>query len=447
MSEEDVLDLRDIIKILKKGKWIIVYITALTVTIASIISLFFIKPKYESKVSVVIVKEAARMFYEDRYTQSDILMYQKLLKTYCEIAKSSAVVDKTAQEYPQYKSEDIKKMVSAVPLVDTQIIELKVKCDNPYHAQNIVNSYAENFIEESMRVLPAGDIQILDRGKYVDSPISPNYKLNLSIAFVLGIMLSIGLIFLLEYIDTKIRTKEQIEKNINLPVLSEITPSKGLSLLSQSNCGNFKDSFFELECFKLLKNSLLLSKDTKEKKSFLITSINEGEGKTTVAANLAINLSRDSKKTLLMDLNPITNNLIKIIEGEDIFKETEFKNLYVFSPHFLKSDNYENINLEEIFKSAHKNFDYIIADMPSCEHLSFIQDVSRFTDGCIFVIKVGLVDIKEFINTKEILERTDVKIIGTIINKDINIENTKDSKVKSKKIKLFTRIERRNADA
>ncbi|QCX33344.1 hypothetical protein FDN13_06270 [Caloramator sp. E03] len=446
MDEENVIDLRDIINILKKRKWIIVYASTLTVTATLIISLFFINPKYESKASIVIVKEDARIFYEDRYTQSDILMYQKLLKTYCEIAKSNLVIDKTAEEFPQYKSEEIKKMVSAVPMVDTQIIELKAKCNSPSLAQNIVNTYAKNFIEESMKVLPAGDLKLLDSGKYMDKIVSPNYKLNLSIAFVIGIMMSVGIIFLLEYIDTKIKSKEQIEREIKLPVLVEISNSKSMSILNFCENLFFSERFFELESFKLLKNTLQYSKDLKEKKSFLISSIKEGEGKTTIALNLAVNLSLEGKKTLLMDFNmlhPSISSLFNIAEDEkQLFEKTQLDNLYVFSISTIKSANRKEIlysRLEEIFDLAYKNFDYIIVDTPSAAHLSYIQDISRFTDGCIFVIKEGLVDMKEFLNTKEILERTSVNIVGTVLNKEINLKYTRENAFKRKNFNLYTK--------
>lgn len=138
-------------------------------------------------------------------------------------------------------------------------------------------------------------------------------------------------------------------------------------------------------------------------------------------------------------LNPSISNLFNITKDESkIFIETEISNLYVFSIFYINSDN-SNSKLKEIFDSANKNFDYIIVDMPSSEHISYIQDISHLTEGCIFVIKEGFVDINEFLNTKEILEKSAVNIIGTVLNKEINQKCAKDNASKTIKLKLITK--------
>jgi len=228
MNEEMEVDLLEMGRIILKRKWIIIYVTLFSTMISALISFFVIKPVYESKVSIVIGKEEARIFYEDKYTNGDVTMYQKLVKTYAEIAQSNIVLQKTADNLDGYTMKDIKKFVTVVPKMNTEILEIKVKNNNRTDAMLIANELTRNFIVEANRVLPAGELNILDKAIISDVPVSPNIKLNIVIAFLLGVMISIGIVFLLEYMNTKVRTEEEIEKYLGIPVLVSIPNQNGM---------------------------------------------------------------------------------------------------------------------------------------------------------------------------------------------------------------------------
>lgn len=219
MMEIDLLEIRDIIF---KRKWIIIFITLISTMVAIVVSFFLIKPVYESRTSIVVGKEEARIFYEDKYTNSDIMMYQRIVKTYAEIAKSDTVIQKTADSLENYTVKDIKNLIMVVPKRDTQILEFNVKSHVPADAARIANEWVNNFILEANKVLPAGELNILDKAKAGYDSVSPNKKLNIAIAFILGLMVSLGIVFLLEYIDKKIRTEEQIKQLLDIPVLVSI---------------------------------------------------------------------------------------------------------------------------------------------------------------------------------------------------------------------------------
>lgn len=222
MEQNREMDLLEMWQIILKRKWTIIYITVFSVIIAAMVSFFFIKPVYEAKVSVIIAKEAAKVFYEDRYTNNDIIMYQNLVKTYSEIAKSNSVLKKTEEGLKEYGVNNISNLITIIPKANTQILELKVKGDTPSVVANIAKELVKNFILESRRVLPAGDIEILDEPETPSAPISPNRKLNIAIAFFLGLMVSVGLVFLLEYIDQAVRTEEDIKHCLDMPILISI---------------------------------------------------------------------------------------------------------------------------------------------------------------------------------------------------------------------------------
>lgn len=223
MEQEMTLDLRVIIAAIKKRIWLIVIITFISTGASGIISFFVIDPTYEAKTSIIIGKAADGQGQDQEVQYNDVLMYQKLSKTYGEIAKSRLVAQKAIKKLGQnITPEELSKKMTVTPQADTQIMMISVKEKSPESAANTVNAVAETFIEEAMRIYPTGNVQIMDYAPLPETPVSPNKKLNIAIAFFLGIMISIGIIFIIEYMDNTIKTESDIEKYLGLPVIGVI---------------------------------------------------------------------------------------------------------------------------------------------------------------------------------------------------------------------------------
>lgn len=216
------VDIIEIWQILLKRKWIIIIVTLLSVLFATMMSVFFTKAVYESRSSVIIAKEGATVFYDDKYTYNDIIMYQNLVKTYSEIAKSNSVLKKTQEGIKAYSTKGISNLITVIPKANTQILELKVKGDTPIIVANIAKELVRNFIIEAKRVLPAGNIEVLDEPEIPSGPISSNRNRKIAIAFFLGLMGSVVVAFLLEYTDQTVRTEEDIKRCLDIPILSSI---------------------------------------------------------------------------------------------------------------------------------------------------------------------------------------------------------------------------------
>jgi len=223
MEEEITLDLREFLGIIIKRIKIIVAITLAATLISGIVSFLVIKPTYEATLSVFIGKTSDTKNDTVSYDNSDITMYQKLVKTYAQIATSNDVAEKAAAQLGNnLNAKQIQGMLKVTPQQDTQIMDVKVQSKNPEEARQIVEKVTTLFIEKAEKVIPNGNVQILDKAKTPENPIKPNKKLNLAIAFFLGLMVSVGLVFVLEYMDSTIKSQEDIEKYLEIPVLGII---------------------------------------------------------------------------------------------------------------------------------------------------------------------------------------------------------------------------------
>ncbi|MFX0548407.1 YveK family protein [Hathewaya histolytica] len=221
MEQEITIDLHKISEILIKRKKLIAIITTISLLITGIISFLIIRPTYETKATIVIGKEEDKNDKQNSY--NDIMMFQKLVKTYAQIAESRTVIEKVAQKVGNGLTyEKLKSKIKVIPQPDTQIMEIKVLSKKPEEAYSVLNSLGEIFIYESKRIYPMGQIEILDKAVIPEKPIKPNKKLNMAIALFLGLLLSTGVSFLLEYLDRTLKSEEDIERYLDLPVLAVI---------------------------------------------------------------------------------------------------------------------------------------------------------------------------------------------------------------------------------
>ncbi len=218
--EENIISLNDIFEILKR-KWKIILVFALTSTLVASIALFLlITPQYESTTKVFIGKDESQ---QEGYNILDIQMYQKLLKTYAEIIKTEdlvkSAIDKTGLEI---KPKEAVENLTVVSLADTQIIEIKYKSSSPEEAVKLVSAIKDEFVKLSTELVPNGNVQVIEEPRFPLSAVSPNKSMGLIIAMVLGIFMGIGVIFLIEFMDSTYKNKDILEQELNISVLGII---------------------------------------------------------------------------------------------------------------------------------------------------------------------------------------------------------------------------------
>ena len=218
--EEQVISLSEIFEAIKKRWIMIVAITLSATLISGILSFFVIKPVYETSTKLFIGKEES----EDRvYNTNDIQMYQKLLQTYAQAIKTKDLVGRAINSL-NYELEPSKVVgaLTVTPVTDTQILQIKYKSKNQQEAVDVLKNITEQFIITSKELVPNGNVRVIEEVEFPENSVSPNKKMNIAIAFLLGLMVSLGLVFLLEYLDNTYKNKEQLEKELDIPVLGEI---------------------------------------------------------------------------------------------------------------------------------------------------------------------------------------------------------------------------------
>src|SRR5699024_4285798 len=145
--------------------------------------------------------------------------------TYNVIITSNAILDSVVDELGlPYGANTLEKKIDVSSEQDSQVVSVTATDTDPVMTVKIANTVVETFQEEIPDILDVDNVKILSPAeiKADPSPVSPRPKLNIAIAIVLGGMVGVGLAFLLEYLDNTVRSEEDIEKKLGLPVFGTI---------------------------------------------------------------------------------------------------------------------------------------------------------------------------------------------------------------------------------
>jgi capsular exopolysaccharide synthesis family protein len=300
--------------------------------------------------------------------------------------------------------------------------------------QNLFNALISRTNEQSVTE-KAQDITVwvVEKAQLPHSPSKPNKKRNILLGLIMGLFGAVGLALFLEYLDNTIKTPDDIEERYNLPVLSTISKSK-----------DKKKSLFKVvweepssalaESFKKLRTSVLLSSADSPPQAIMVTSMAPQDGKTTIAANLAITIAESGSKVVLIDgdmRRPTLHEVFELdnakglstaIAGTSDVKVREFaehKNLYVLPSGPTPPNPSELLmskklaKLMDIFK---RKFDFIIVDTPPIISVSDALAITKLVDASLIVVRFGKTTYEMMNHGMKQLEGIDAKVIGTIIN-------------------------------
>lgn len=224
---EETISLKEIFATLKKHLILIVTITLLAVTVSAGVTFFLMTPKYDASTQILVNQSNTNnnTLYQGNVVQTNV----QLVNTYSVIIQNPTVLNQVIKKLNlDYSANALKGMLTVNTEQNSQVFTLTVETESPAQSVRIVNGVAAAFKSQVQKVMNVDNVSILSPANVASSssPVKPKTTINLAIAFVVGLMVSIGLAFLLEYLDNTIKTEEDIEKILDLPVLGVISEIK-----------------------------------------------------------------------------------------------------------------------------------------------------------------------------------------------------------------------------
>lgn len=202
---------------------LIIIVSCLTI---GIYSYYYINPQYEASAKLIVNQYKDSSSLIPSIDLGAINSTIGLIKTYKEIIKTPRMMKIVVKEYPELGvtyGELIGK-VSVSSVNETQVMSVSVRDSSYEKAANIANAVAVVFQKTIPELMKVDNVSVLDKADPLElhGPVAPNPKLNIAVTFILALMLSVGISFLLDYLDDTIKTEEDIEKLLGVPVLTSI---------------------------------------------------------------------------------------------------------------------------------------------------------------------------------------------------------------------------------
>ncbi len=302
--------------------------------------------------------------------------------------------------------------------------------------------YQEALINEQSTT---GSVLVLNYARVPKEPAKPNRKLIILIGLVLGLGLAFGYALVLNYLDRRVKTPEDIEdKNINLlgwvPKVDTISSNgkKGKEFI----IGTKADSVAS-EAFKAIRTRIRYSMVDGEAKTILITSSAPGEGKSTIAVNLAGSFALANKRTVIIDCDlrkprvhsifnekrfpGFTDYFIGRATFEEIERKTDLDNLSIITAGTIPpnpSEILDSRGMKSFLRKLANDFDVVIVDSPPVLTVTDAEILSRIVDETLLVVSANSTDIDLMNKAIALLKHgPDSSFIGALLN-NFEVQNS-----------------------
>ncbi len=282
--------------IVKRYKLIV--ICFLAVGLGALIGSKLMTPLYQATELVQIVVPSI----DTQTAYSSLLASEQLIQTEAILATSDPILRTVASHYSGLRVDQLSKEVTATPKLNTQLFEIDVLDPSPTRAAALANDIAETLIQQQLRMAQQQQAQaysfflITQPAQPTFTPVRPNILLNTSAGLLTGLLLGILLAILFERLDTRVGASEALNQLLGWPVLATIWQTE-----SKEDVINPKGRNSNVESFRILRTNIGFSSIDEPLHTLVVTSPTSRDGKSVVAANLAIFMAKAGKNTLLID--------------------------------------------------------------------------------------------------------------------------------------------------
>lgn len=222
------LDLKELFLIFWNKKFEIILVTLIAMLIGVIYSYFYITPVYKSSTTLVLAQslDQKNQNEEGAITQTDITINSKLVSTYSEIIKSKAVLQEVVKSLniEGLSESSLKGNISVTAIKDTEVIQIAVRNLDANVAAQIANKIAEVFSKKVIEIYNISNVYILDKAEPNGVPSNINHSKDIVIFAFIGLVIAVGMVLIINMLDTTIKTEHDIE-NINGLILLGTIPN------------------------------------------------------------------------------------------------------------------------------------------------------------------------------------------------------------------------------
>src|SRR5258708_1228863 len=437
------VELTRYLRILRQRLWMVIACPIVAALAAGIVS-FVLPPVYEAHVSLY-VRPAQPLSSTDPTVAA--ITADQVLRTYATLMTQRPILESVnSQLNLGMRPDDLAKKIKVTPSTNTLILDVAVQDTNPTQARDIAN-WAVFYLIQEVRQIQAqetaisnsrtGDnLVVTSQAVVPDKPVFPQKTLNVAIAFAAGLLVALGIAFLLDYMDQSVKDDEELIGRLGLIPLGHIA-NVPTAKSRQSELVALDPKSPSSEAFKALRTSVLFATIDQQLKAIVVTSAEAGEGKSRTAANLAIAFAQAGYKTLLIDADfrrpsqhrlfglvrnvGITNLIIQDAGESEAVKQVEsVPNLCLLTSGPTPPNPSEllgSARMRELMSKLSQEFTYLIIDTPPVNAVTDAPILASSANATILVVEQGSTTVPALKHAKEMLDRVNAHTIGAVMNK------------------------------
>jgi succinoglycan biosynthesis transport protein ExoP len=379
-------------------------------------------------------------------------------EAHSEVVKASALVEDLKQKVKDRvdgfisgleakvtaMQESLDTLASDVERTKDQDIE-DAKASRPYWEAKRKLQQLQNFqqllslkidAEQTDLKLPKTSmVEIVDPAKVSLRPFKPNRVLNITLGVIIGLVVGVGLAFFIEYLDTSVKTIDDVERSLGAPVLGVIPQNVGILIHEGAESPH-------AEAYRVLRTNLLFSRKADNLNTIAIVSAGAGEGKSTTVFNLATVFAQSGQRVLIVDSDlrrptlhkmlkvtnniGLTNYLLKQNSLEEVIQTTSVPTLDFLASGKLPSSSLgilSSSQMRDLITELKQHYDFIFFDSPPVMGVSDASILASEVDMTLQVIQYRRYPQPMNIRAKQLIEKVGGNLVGIVLN---NINMSQD---------------------
>ena len=435
------LDFVSIIKDVLREWWVILLLSISVSLLTNVFVNYTYEPQYTASCTFVVTAKGMNANIYQNLTSA-----KELAVSFSNVLNSNVMKRKIAEDLGV---ETLNATSTVEILPETNLIELKVTANSSLEAYKMIKSIMENYPSVSDYVISNVVLEVIKKPAIPMSPSNPfNASESMKKAFFISVAVLVFGFAVISFLKDTIKNKREVVEKVDAPLLGtvaherkakslrEVKKAKNLSMLID----NPMLSFRFVESNKMMASRVRSQLDKHGYKILMLTSVIENEGKSTVAANLALSLVQENKKVLLVDCDFRKPAQYKIFEckeeevldfpqllskggkGASIIKQYGDTGLYTIFNKKGSSNMeriYESGALQKVLEIARDKMDYIILDTSPMALVSDTEELAQLADATILVIRQDMVLAKDINDAIDVLERANGNMLGCIFNDEV----------------------------
>lgn len=422
--------------VIKKRLWVIALITVLSVIICNTIGQSSkTKTKSEYEVSTTLLVKEPKVYTKDQMELS-YDEYQAINKSimnhFSNLIKMEVVVDEVIDEFQlDMDYEEFRDKMDVETISNSNMLKVQIKNEDIELAGKIVDELVTVSSEKADEILGIKNIEIIDRTQANIVPTKSTKKQDILLSAILGVLVSLLVVFLLEYMDKTIKSLKDIEYYLDLPAIKIIEGSNVENTLVMCQ----QPDSLSAETYRNAITNIRLMQREKDVKTLLFTSPTKSRAKSRIIINIAMALSRTGKKVLLIDGDlresnisnffgmhddmGLANIVIDKADLNDVIQRSKTEeNLHILPSGKISSHPGNLLALEDmksLLAKAKDSYDVTFIDSPPLNIVADAIILSTISNGTMLICETGATKIEDMKSGQKKLERVNSNILGVLL--------------------------------